>query len=106
MTEFRITVAMAEHGRPTVAEDNSERFLTAFEATHPTAGPAVGSNLVTGALEATFTVDAEDVDAALDAGRALHMDAVTASGLEPTEVVRIEVEAVPADELEDELQPA
>lgn len=106
MNEYRIDVAMAVHGRPQVAEDNAERFLTAFEDVHPKAGPAVGANLVTGTLEVTFSVDAPDVNAALDIGREHFADAVSASELPATDVVRIEIEAVPADELEDELQPA
>lgn len=106
MSEFQITMAMADHGRPEVAEQRAEQFLTAFEDTHPKAGPAVGADLVAGTLEVTFGVDATNVDAALDIGRRLYADAVTASGLRPTKVVRIEIEAVPADELEDELQPA
>jgi len=106
--EYRITVTLAEHGRPGIAEDNAEVLLSAFEKAHPEVGPSVSANFRQETLSVLFSLDAEDANQAFERGRPIFAAGLRASGLRPTPVTRIEIEAVPADEFEEqpELQPA
>lgn len=56
----------------------------------------------------SYSLDAEDANQAFERGRPIFAAGLRASGLQATPVTRIEVEAVPADEIEKqpELQPA
>ena len=97
MREYRITLTMAALGRPEVAEDNAEALLSAFETTHPEAGPAVGADLVRGTLEVTYSVHAEDANAAFDAGRPIFVDGARRSGLPVSEIIHLDIDAVGAE---------
>ena len=105
--EYRIWVTLAEHGRSGIAEDNAERLLDAFEKVHPEVGPSVGANPSQGTLSVLFSLDATDANEAFERGRPIFAAGLRASGLRPTPVTRIEIEAVPAGELEEQpdLQP-
>jgi hypothetical protein len=105
--EHRITVTVAPHHGRGFVEDDAERLLDVFQKVHPEVGPAVGGHLAHGTLDVVLSLAAEDADAAFELGRPLFAAGWEASGLPPVRIVRIEVEAVPADEFQDsELQPA
>jgi hypothetical protein len=110
MPEYRLNVICTEHGRKDVAEGNMELLAEAFFETHPEAGAVVAANFHLGTLDATFSVDAEDAKSAGPAGLELFAEAASASGLEPTEIVEINVQAANAPEtaepLCEELLPA
>jgi hypothetical protein len=110
MPEYRLNVVCTEHGRKDVAEGNMELLTEAFLATYPEAGPVVGANFHLGTLDATFSVDAADAKSAGPLGLDVFSEAAGASGLEPTEIVEINVLSVNAPEavapLCDELLPA
>jgi len=110
MPEYRLNVVCTEHGWKDVAEGNMELLADAFIATHPEAGAVIAANFHLGTLDATFSVEADDAKSAGPAGLDLFTEAADASGLEPTEIVEINVQSVNApeavDPLCDELLPA
>jgi hypothetical protein len=99
MSEYRLTVTMAEHGWRPDAEDNGERLLDAFVQVHPEVGPVVAGDMRVGTLDVTFSLDAADAEEALDLGRKIYAEGLLASGLRPTPVVGIHVEVVEEDDL-------
>jgi hypothetical protein len=110
MLEYRLNVVCTEHGRKEVAEENMDRLSDAFFSTHPEVGAVIAANFHLGTLDATFSVDAKDANSAGPIGMDVFAEAADASGLEPTEVVEINVQAVDAhataERLADELLPA
>ena len=110
MKEFRIAITAAEHGRREVAEENMERLLEAFESTHPEAGAVIGADHNMGSVDATFSICADDANAALDIAAEVFTDAANASGLPATEIIRVDLVLVEASERElasdPNLQPA
>lgn len=111
MPEYRLNIAFREHGRREVAEDNMEMLSNAFFETHPEVGAVIAANFHLGTMDATFSVIAEDAKAASPFGVDVFCEAAAASGLEPTEIVEINVQAVEAldftgEPLAEELLPA
>jgi hypothetical protein len=110
MPEYRLNVVCTEHGRKEVAEGNMELLSNAFAATHPEAGAVIAANMHLGTLDATFSIDADDAKSAGPVGMDVFAEAANASGLDPTEIVEINVQSVDAPEavepLCDELLPA
>ena len=104
MTEIRLTVTVADHGYDL---ENGERFLDGFMQAHPEVGPSVSQNTQNGTLRVTFSLEAEDVNAALESSRRIFMEGAEATGLAPSEVLRVEAERVSDDELaEDDAREA
>lgn len=97
--DYRLNITMSDYGRD---PSNGERFLEAFDATHPEVGGVVSQNVATGTL--TLTVDATDADDAYRRAQPIIAAVADASGLPPTRPIALEVEAVA--ELAGELQPA
>jgi hypothetical protein len=98
LPEHRIHVTIPEYGYDL---DNGDRFVDAFMRTHPEIGPSVSQNIVTGTLSVTFSLDAEDANEAFHLARRAFEDGASATGLEPTKMVAVEVSLVPAEEFED-----
>ena len=102
--EARISITIEEYGRD---EANLERVLDAFVAAAPETGPVVSANTVSGTLTVTFALDAPDFDELKAKAVKTFGDGMAASGLLPTDVVDVDIEAVSAAaELHRELQPA
>ena len=104
MSEYRLTVTVADHGHDL---ENGERFLDGFMEAHPEVGPSVSQNTETGTLSVTFSVDAEDPDAAYEQSKTIFPEGANASGLPPTHIVKVELELVEDAELaeDDEREP-
>ena len=104
MPEHRLHITVAEHGADLA---NGERVLDAFMEAHPEVGPSVSQNTAVGTLSVTFSLDAADANDAYERGREVFADGVRASSLAPTPIVGLEIELVPADELDpaDEPEP-
>jgi len=110
MPEYRLNVVCTEHGQRGVAESNMELLTEAFLATHPEAGAVIAANFHLGTLDATFSVDADDAKSAGPVGLDVFAEAAGESGLEPTEIIEINVQSANAPEavqpLCEELLPA
>lgn len=92
--EFRMTVTVAELGERSVAEDNMEAFMEAFEARFPHAGAVAAANYHLDTLDMTFSVDAQDMKDASDLGFDLFAEAAGATGIAPTTIANIDITAV------------
>lgn len=105
-SEHRITITMAGYGAD---EEAGEAFLEGFLKAHPETGPVVSQNAEADTISVTFSLQASGQDHALKLGNVVWVEGGAASGLEPTHIVRAEIE--PADDCEDAreesaLQPA
>jgi hypothetical protein len=89
--EYRITITMAGYGQD---EDAAESFLEGFLEKHPETGPVVSQNRVADTLSVTFSLKAGGQEHAFNLGRVVWVEGGAASGLEPTRVVRAEIEPV------------
>lgn len=94
--EHRITITVAEHGHD---EENGERVLAGFLATHPETGPVVGQDLEVGTLDVTFSLTAADAQEAYDRAVPVIAEGFHGASLSEQRIVGLSVEAVPADEL-------
>lgn len=90
--DFRFNIAIEAHGARGVAEDNAEALLDAFERTHPEVGAAVGANLEREELEVTFCAGGRSIDDAAKRAGGIFIDAAMASGLEPRDLARFDIE--------------
>jgi hypothetical protein len=89
--EYRITITMAGYGQD---EDAAESFLEGFLEKHPETGPVVSQNRVADTISVTFSLKAGGQEHALNLGQVVWVEGGAASGLEPTRVVRAEIEPV------------
>lgn len=89
--EHRITITMAGYG---MDEDAADALLEAFLARHPETGPVVSQNRAADTISVTFSLKAGGQEHALKLGRVVWAEGGAASGLEPTRVVRAEIEPV------------
>jgi hypothetical protein len=106
MSEYRLTVTIAQHGEREVAEDRMERLLDAFHNKHPEVGAVVGANYHLGRLDATFSVDADSAKEANDKGGDIFVEAYMDADLEVTKIIEIncvEVGEASAEEADAEL---
>ena len=105
MQRYRFTFTVSEHG--TVPE-NGETFLAGFIAVHPEVGPVVSQNTDSGTLSVTFSLEAEDINLAVEKAITIFMNGATESELEPTEVIDLSASLAAAEHYEGdrELQPA
>lgn len=92
--EYRLHITMEGYGSD---EDAAVAFLDAFEKTHPEAGAAISQDRTANTITATFSLRATNDQHAFDLGLVFWAEAGMASGLEPGEVVRSEIELVPAE---------
>lgn len=98
--EYRITITMAGYGTD---EDAADALLEAFQAKHPETGPVVSQNRAADTISVTFALKAGGQEHALKLGQVVWAEGGAASGLEPTRVVRAEIEPV-AGAAEDQTQ--
>jgi hypothetical protein len=89
--EYRITITMAGYGQD---EEAAESFLEGFLEKHPETGPVVSQNRVADTISVTFSLKAGGQEHALNLGQVVWVEGGAASGLEPTRVVRAEIEPV------------
>jgi hypothetical protein len=100
--EFRVTVRIVGHG----SEEDAERLLEGFLATHPEAGPVVDADVSADVLAVTYSVDADDPAGMVDSASRIFAGGYARSGL-PVADLSAEVEVVDAAaELQRELQLA
>jgi hypothetical protein len=88
---YRITITMAGYGTD---EDAADALLEAFLAKHLETGPVVSQNRVADTISVTFFLRAGGQEHALKLGQVVWAEGGAASGLEPTRVVRAEIEPV------------
>ncbi len=102
--EHRVEITISEHGR---AADNGDRLLGGFHDLSPEVDAVVDQNTETGHLTATFFVDEEDAQEAVEKGAHAFAAALVQANLELTRVIDVRASLVSADE-EDvrELEPA
>lgn len=89
--EYRITITMAGYGADA---DAADALLEAFLAKHSETGPVVSQNRKADTLSVTFSLQAGGQEHALKLGQVIWAEGGAASGLEPTHVVRAEIEPV------------
>jgi|ERR1041384_7731526 hypothetical protein len=89
--EYRLRITMAGYGSD---EDAADVFLGSFLSEHPEVGAAISQNSGEDTITATFSLAATNEQHALDLGVAIWVESGAASGLEPHEVVRVEIEAI------------
>jgi hypothetical protein len=93
--EYRITITMAGYGADA---DAAETLLEGFLDKHPETGPVVSQNCKADTLSVTFSLKASGQEHALKLGQVVWAEGGAASGLQPTHVVRAEIEPVEAAE--------
>ena len=98
---FRFRVTIDGYGRD---EDAAEHFLEAFVAVHREVGPVVAQNTESNTLSVVYSLEAADLDEAVDAARPIFLEAAGASGLEPAPVIEWTAQLVRTPERD--LQPA
>jgi hypothetical protein len=98
--EYRITITMAGYGDD---EDAADALLEAFLERHPETGPVVSQDRAADTISVTFSLRAGGQEHALKLGQVVWAEGGAASGLEPTRVVRAEIEPV-EDTAEDQAQ--
>ncbi len=103
--EHRVEITISEHGR---AADNGDRLLGGFHALSPEVEAVIDQSLQTGHLTATFFVDEEDAQEAVENGAHVFAAALVEAGLTLTRVIDVRASLVSTDEPEDvrELEPA
>ena len=107
--EFRLHITMAGYGND---EDAADAFLEGFHTAHPEAGAVISQNAADDTITATFSLAANDEQHALRLGIMFWIESGEASGLEPNDVIRTEIERVnagcdePAHERQDPKVPA
>lgn len=89
--EYRITITMAGYGADA---DAADALLEGFLAKHSETGPVVSQNRKADTLSVTFSLQAGGQEHALKLGQVIWAEGGAASGLEPTHVVRAEIEPV------------
>jgi hypothetical protein len=98
--EYRITITMAGYGGD---GDAADAFLEGFLEKHPETGPVVSQDRAADTISVTFSLKASGQEHALKLGQVVWAEGGAASGLEPTHVVRVEIEPV-GDAAEDQVQ--
>jgi hypothetical protein len=89
--EYRLRITMAGYGSD---EDAADAFLSAFLSEHPEVGAVISQDHAEDTITATFSLAATNERHALDLGVTIWLESGAASGLEPHDVVRVEIEAI------------
>jgi hypothetical protein len=105
---YRVRITLAGYGEDEAA---AERFLGGFVSTHPEVSPVVSQNTVANTMAVVYSLEADDPNDAAVRGRPIFVDGAEASGLDPVDLLELnvslvgfETESAEADERE--LQPA
>lgn len=89
--EYRLSITMEGYGSDEAAV---EAFLEGFLLVHPEAGAVIAQDAQEDTITATFSLAATDEQHALKLGIAFWIESGIASGLEPHEILRVEIEPV------------
>lgn len=89
--EYRLSITMAGYGND---EDAADAFLGAFISEHPEVGAAISQHGSEDTITATFSLAATNEQHALSLGVMIWLESGAASGLQPHDLVRVEIEAI------------
>lgn len=89
--EYRLRITMAGYGDD---EEAAAAFLDAFLSEHPEVGATISQNSAENTISATFSLSATNEQHALSLGLVIWLESGAVSGLEPHELVRVEIEAI------------
>jgi hypothetical protein len=89
--EYRLRITMAGYGND---EDAAGAFLDAFLSEHPEVGAVISQDSAEDTITAIFSLAATNEQHALALGVAIWLESGAVSGLEPHEVVRVEIETL------------
>jgi hypothetical protein len=89
--EYRLRITMAGYGGD---EDAAGAFLEAFLSEHPEVGATISQNRAEDTITATFSLSATNEQHALALGVVIWLESGAASGLEPHDLVRVEIETI------------
>ena len=89
--EYRVRVTMRGYGDD---DDAAVDFIEGFERTNAECGPVVSQNSAEDTISITLGLRAKDEENAVHIAAEVWAEGGIASGLEPGEIVRIEVERV------------
>lgn len=101
--EYRVSITMTGHGSD---DDAAADFLNGYLSTHADLGPIVSQNSTDDTITITFALRATNQDHAMELGSEIWAEGGEASGLEPGDVVRAEVERVGGREAVAEVDPS
>ena len=101
--DHQIEITVTEHGHD---PDSGDRLVGAFYDLRPEVDAVVDQNVKTGDLTATFILDAEGAEEAVNEGLRHFMEAARRAGLHPTTVLALHADACRAEATEDALVPA
>lgn len=87
--EYRVSITMSGHGSDDQAAVD---FLDGYLKTHEDLGPVVSQNSAEDTITITFALRATNQDHAIKLGTEIWAEGGEASGLEPGDIVRAEVE--------------
>lgn len=96
--EYRLRITMAGYGSD---EDAAGAFLDAFLSEHPEVGAVISQDSAEDTITATFSLSATNEQHALSLGVVIWLESGAVSGLEPHDVVRVEIEAITEQQAED-----
>lgn len=99
-----LTILPATEGED--LESGAERLLAGFETTHPEAGAVTSVDLTRSTYDVAFTVEAEDLYAAIELARAVFTEAAAAAQLKPRPLEAMHVDAAEATAADAEAVPA
>jgi hypothetical protein len=89
--EYRVSITMEGHGSDDQAAAD---FLDGYLSTHADLGPVVSQNEAEDTITITFALHATNERHAIELGSEIWAEGGEASGVEPGDVVRAEVERV------------
>ena len=88
--EHQIDITIAEHGRD---PENGDALLGAFEVARPGIEVVIDQNIRTGHLTATFFIEGDTVQDAVQEGILTFATAATSAGFEPSDVIAVSAAA-------------
>lgn len=89
--EYRVRITMSGYG---AAEEAAEAFLDGLLKTNPECGPVVSQNSAEDTISVIVGLRAKDEENAVHLAAEVWAEGGIASGLEPGEIVRVEIERV------------
>jgi hypothetical protein len=93
--EYRLHITMAGYGSDEAAAD---ALLGGFLSEHPEVGAVISQDESEDVITATFSLNATNEQHALSLGAVIWVESGMSSGLEPNDLVRIEIELVGAEQ--------
>lgn len=90
-SEYRVTITMAGYGDD---DDAAGAFLDGWLATHPEVGPVISQNSEEDSISSTISLQTSGEDRAVTLASSAWIEAGVESGLEPGDILRVEVERI------------